>query len=145
MARVEGGVLATMASRPCGQRGARLGQVLPAVGRRGAGSAVGANGAWSITLPGMGNDVVVWGTPHRIARGAVERRPLAARPLSQHAAQPQKDEDRQRQEDDGVDVNTSYSLSGLRRNGLRRQNRSGRCRSYGNGKIYITIGRVLGM
>ena len=51
------------------------------------------------------SDDLVCGRPHRFARRiGIVRRPLPAGALAEHAAQSQEDEHRERQENDGVDV-----------------------------------------
>ena len=76
----------------------------------GATSAVGASGAWSITAPGHRHHVVVLRALQHVARGAVERRPLASGALSENVTQAQEDEDRQRQEDDGVNIHVAFAF-----------------------------------
>ena len=73
-------------------------------------SAVGASGAWSITAPGIGTTLVSWCALHDVARGAVIGRPFAPGALSEDAAQAQENEDRQRQEDDGVDIHVVFAF-----------------------------------
>ena len=102
-----------MASRPDGQRRARLGDALPAIDRldrlggllRGIGSAAGQR-----------HDLVARGGPDGAGRGGIGivGRPLTAGALTEHAAQAEENEHRQRQEDDGVDIEHVCSRGGGR-------------------------------
>jgi len=53
----------------------------------------------------QGYDIIVGRAAHRIARRiGIVRRPFSARALAKHAAEAEEDEHRQRQKDDGVDI-----------------------------------------
>ena len=56
------------------------------------------------------NDGTVGCALHGVARGAVERWPLAAGALSEHVAQAQENEYGQRQEDDGVNIHVAFAF-----------------------------------
>jgi len=64
-------------------------------------------------------DIVVLRPLHDVARCAIVGWPLVSGPLSKDITQTQKDEDRQCQEDDGVNIHVAL-LSGLRRQRVRR-------------------------
>ena len=99
-----------MASRPCGQRRARLGNALPAVGRR---RDIGARRQRRLIdhRTRHRNDIiVVLRTLHDVGRGAIVGRPFASGALSEDAAQAQEDKDRQRQEDDGVNIHVVFAF-----------------------------------
>ena len=91
-------------------RRARLGDVFPAIGlRRGIG------GRRQRRLvdhrAGHRNDVViVLRTLQNVRRGAIIGRPFASGALSEDAAQAQENEDRQRQEDDGVNIHVVFAF-----------------------------------
>ena len=74
--------------------------------QRSVGSAVSAAFcALSACAAGKRDHVVVGRAAHRIARGiGIIRRPFPAGALAKHAAQAQEDEYRQRQKDDGADI-----------------------------------------
>ena len=59
--------------------------------------------------PASGRRVVRRALDH-VARGAIIRRPLTSGALSEDIAQPQEDEDRQRQEDDGVNIHVAFAF-----------------------------------
>src|SRR5262245_40166236 len=107
MPRIERGVLGNDGVQPLRQRRAGLGNSLPAVGRRDVGG-----GRQRRLVDGAArnrNDVILRALCDR-AWGAVIR-PLAPGALSEDATQAQEDEDRQRQEDDRIDIHfASFSL-----------------------------------
>jgi hypothetical protein len=55
------------------------------------------------------NLVVLWAL-HHVARRAIIRRPLVSGALPEDIAQTQEDEDRQRQEDDGVNIHVAFAF-----------------------------------
>src|SRR5262245_66555349 len=99
---VEGLVLAGDRVEPGGDRRARLADALPTLG-----------GYWRLdrllrSLPapaGQRHYIVIGRTAHRVAGGIrVVRRPFATRALTQHTSQAEEDEHRQRQKDDGINI-----------------------------------------
>ena len=107
MPGIEGRVLRHDGIEPLGRARSRVRQGPSSDRSAAATSAVGASGAWSITLPGIGTTLLSWAPGATLRRRAVIGRPLAAGALPEHAAQAQEDEDRQRQEDDGVDIHVA--------------------------------------
>ena len=109
MPRIERGVLGDDGIEPLRERRARLGDLLPAVGRRGHLRRRRQRGLVDHRARHR-NDIVVLGTLHDIGGGAIIGRPLAPGALSQDTAQAQENEDRQRQEDDGVDIHVVFAF-----------------------------------
>ena len=109
MPGIERGILGDDGVETLRQRRARLGNALPAVGRRRH-----IRGRRQRRLidhrARHRHDVVVLGTLHDVGRGAIIGRPFASGALSEHAAQAQEDEDRQRQEDDGVNIHVVFAF-----------------------------------
>src|SRR6202030_4760598 len=103
-----------------GQRRARFGEVLPAVGRR---RHIGGRGQRRLIdhRARNRNHVVVLCALHHVARRAIIGRPLVSGALSEHITQAQEDEDRQRQEDDGVNIHVAFAFWFSRRQRVRRQ------------------------
>src|SRR5260221_196518 len=56
------------------------------------------------------NHVIVLCPLHHIGRRAIVGRLLVAGPVSEHITQAQEDEDRQRQEDDGVNIHVVFAF-----------------------------------
>ena len=92
-----------MASRPVASAEPGFGDALPAIDRLGR---LGGFCAGVGRAARQRHDLVAGRRPDRAAgRGiGIVGRPLAPGALTQHAAQPQENEHRQRQEDDGVDI-----------------------------------------
>src|ERR1700716_720816 len=109
MPRIERGILRDNGIQPLGKRGAGLSQPFPAVGRRHH-----VRGRRQRRLidhrARHRNHVVVLCPLHHVARSAVERRPFVSGALSEHIAQTQEDEDRQRQEDDGINNHVAFAF-----------------------------------
>jgi hypothetical protein len=97
-----------------GERGAGFGDALPAIDRlffvarlHGRPTAVTARQSDYVALAGR--------RPRHVAgRIRIERRTLASGALPQHAAQAQENENREREENDGVDIEHSRMLPGRR-------------------------------
>src|SRR5215470_7390497 len=101
MPRVERGISSRDGVEALSKRGSRLGDALPTV-------------AWDGHLGGRRrrhlidhlarnwDDIVFRGALNGIACGPVERRPLTAGTLSEHIAQTQENEHRQRQKNDRI-------------------------------------------
>ena len=119
MSRIERGVLEGDGVEPLRQRRAGLGQILPAVGRR-RHVRRGRQRRLIDHSTGHRNDIVVLRPLHHVAGGAIVRRLLASRALSKDVAQTQEDEDRQRQEDDGVNIHVASLSYFSRRQRVRR-------------------------
>ena len=99
---IEIGVRAGDGIEPGGKRRAQRGDTFPAF----AGfDRLGRLGRGGFRRAVRQRDDLLGRRPRRLARGVrIVRRPLPAGTLAEHAAQAQKDENRQRQEYDGVDV-----------------------------------------
>jgi len=99
---VESLVLAGDRVEPSSDRRAGLCNAFPALGRLGRLDRL----LRGLAAPaGQRHHIVIGRTAHRIAgRIRVVRRPFATRALTQHASQAEEDEHRQRQKDDGVDI-----------------------------------------
>ena len=71
------------------------------------------------------DDFIVGGATHRVARRVrIIRWPLASGPLSKHAPQSQENENRERQEYDGVDIEHVSEALGSRADQFRAERRS---------------------
>src|SRR5262245_39433498 len=99
---VEGLVLAGDRVEPGGDRRARLGDALPALGGFGRLDRL----LRGLTAPaGQRYHIVIGRTAHRVAGGIrVVRRPFATRAATPKTSQAEEDEHRQRQKDDGVTI-----------------------------------------
>jgi hypothetical protein len=109
MLGVEGLVLAHDRIEPGGHRRSGLGDALPTLARlRGVDGFLRGLTASA----GQRHHIVIGRPAHRIAGGiGIIRRSFAARALAQHASQAQEDEHRQRQKDDGIDIeHVSHAL-----------------------------------
>ena len=109
MPRIERGVLGHDGVKPLGQGRAGLGQALPAIGRR---DHVRRRHQRRLIdhRARHRNDIIVLRPLHHVARGAIVGRPLVSGALSEHVTQAQKNKDRQRQEDDGVNIHVAFAF-----------------------------------
>ena len=109
MPGIERGIVGDDGIEAGGERRARFGDALPAIG----GCDIGARRLRRLVDHGTRHrdDIIVVLRPlHDGGRGAIVRRPFAARALAEDAAQAQEDEDRQRQEDDGVNIHVVFAF-----------------------------------
>src|SRR6476659_6206912 len=109
MSRIKRGVLCRDGVESLSERRARFGQTFPAIGRR-HGVCRGRQRRLVDHRPGHRNHVIVLRPLHHVARSAIVRRPLVSGALSENVAQTQEDEDRQRQEDDGVNIHVVFAF-----------------------------------
>ena len=111
---VEGRIAGDDGVEPGGDARPALGDALPAIRRRRR--RLGLPRCRFRRTRRQGHDFVVCRAAHGVARRIrIIGRPLAAGALSQHAAKPQENEHRERQEDDGVDVeHVSLSFGGAK-------------------------------
>ena len=109
MLRIERRILSRNGVEPKRERRARLGDSFPAIGR---GRRIGRwRGRRLIDQRTRHrNDAGVLGTVHDVARSTVIGRPFTSRALSEDTAQTEEDKDRQRQENDGVNIHVVFTF-----------------------------------
>jgi len=92
-----------------GERRARFSQTFPAIGRR---NHIRRRRQRRLVDHSTRNrDHIIVLRPLRdVARGAIVGRPLVSGALSEDITQAQEDEDRQRQEDDGVNIHVAFAF-----------------------------------
>jgi len=110
MPRIERRILRCDAVKSLSQRRAGFGQAFPAIGRRGHICRRRQRGLIDYRAGHRNHLVVLLRPLHDVARRAIVRRPFASGALSEHIAQSQEDEDRQRQEDDGVNIHVVFAF-----------------------------------
>jgi hypothetical protein len=119
MSWIERGILGGDGIEPLRQRLAGLSQPLPAVGRR---RHIGGRHRRRLVddRARQRNHFTVRGPLHDVARRAIIRRSLASGALSEDVTQAKEDEDRQGQEDDGINIHVAFAFWFSRRQRARR-------------------------
>ena len=109
MLRIERRVLRGDRIESLGQRRPCFGKALPAIGGR---NDVRRRCQWHLIdhRSRDRNHIIVLRTLHDVARRAIIRGPLIPGALSEDIAQAQENEDRQRQEDDGVNIHVAFAF-----------------------------------
>ena len=95
--------------KPLSERSAGFSQAFPAIGRR---NHIRRRRQRRLVDDRTRNrdHIIVLCPLHHVARSAIVGWPLVSGALSEHVTQAQEDEDRQRQEDDGVNIHVVFAF-----------------------------------